>query len=79
MLKLSQARARPEQVEVEVAVTMNPESDQSDSGLEAEVDDIMYRVFGDFEPANKASECDNDTDSCSTVTLKLKQVKTIWT
>ena len=36
-----QARASPEQIEVEVAETVNPESDQSDSDLEAEVDDIM--------------------------------------
>ena len=58
------AKTNPEQVEVEVAETVNPDSDQSDSDLEAEVDDIMYHVFGDFESADKASECD-DTDSCS--------------
>ena len=57
-------KTNPEQVEVEVAETVNPDSDQSDSDLEAEVDDIMYHVFGDFESADKASECD-DTDSCS--------------
>ena len=47
-----------------MAETVNPESDQSDSDLEVEVDNIMYRVFGDFESSDKASECD-DTDSCS--------------
>lgn len=40
------AYTRPHQIEREVVETVNPESDESDSDSEAEVDDIMYRVFG---------------------------------
>lgn len=43
-----------------MAETVDPESDEYDSDLEAEVDDIMYRVFG--------GECehagDSESESC---------------
>ena len=59
------AKTSPDQVEVEMAETVNPESDASDSDLEAEVDDIMYRVLGvGNEYANRESGC-GDTNSCS--------------
>ena len=42
-----------------MAETVDPGSDEYDSDLEAEVDDIMYRVFGELAEG----ECD-ESDSC---------------
>ena len=41
-----------------MAETVDPGSDEYDSDLEAEVDDIMYWVFGECESAEGESECD---------------------
>ena len=40
------AQTAPDGIDIEVAETVDPGSDEYDSDLEAEVDDIMYRVFG---------------------------------
>lgn len=49
------AQAAPDGREIEVAETVDPGGDEYDSDLEAEVDDIMYRVFG--------GECEHARDS----------------
>ena len=42
---------------------MDPGSDEYNSELEAEVDDIMYRVFGD-ECGQVGDDDTHDSDSC---------------
>ena len=39
-------------MEIELAETLNQESDVSDTDLEGEVDETMQNVFGDYECAN---------------------------
>ena len=57
--------ASGEQVDIEVSETVNPESDDSD--LDTDVDNIMYRVFGDGGCADTEHSDSEyaDSDSCS--------------
>ena len=65
----SQAQPTQGQVEIEVVEAVNPESDESDSDLEEEVDNIMYSVFGPGSDSDPSKESDHAefSDSCSSI------------
>ena len=48
-----------------MAETVDPGSDEYDSDLEAEVNDIMYRVFGELaeEECDENDSCGNNSDT----------------